>query len=115
MRLLFTPVGPDPAHGCGPLVVDSDPEVLLVEVVEYPAAESSPSDRLQDISPDPASRPPAGSWRAVVGELEDARYEVVCPRCWSLIRASLGSGVTVRVLGGRPAGARCALCDPDDA
>ena len=115
MRLLFTPVGPHPAHGCGPLVVDTDPEVLHVEVVEYPAAESSPSDRLQDIPPDPGPRPSGGSWRAVVGDLEDARYEFVCPRCWPLAPASLGPGVTVRILGERPADARCALCDPDDA
>ena len=114
MRLLFTPVGPHSAQGCGPLVVDTDPEVLHVEVVEHLAIEHSPSDRFQDTRPDPVSGRLSGPWRAVVGELEDARYDVVCPRCWPSMSVSLGPGVTVRVLGERRADARCAVCDPED-
>ena len=115
MRLLFTPVGPHSASECGPLVPDTDPEVLDVEVVEYAPTECSSFDRFQGRRPDPAARPSSGLWRAVAGDLEDARYGVVCPRCWPLMRASLGPGVTVRILGERPADARCAVCDPDDA
>lgn len=115
MRMLFTPVGPHAERECGLLIVDADPEVLHVELVEYPATEPSLSDRFQDTRADPAVVPPSGSWRAVAGDLEDARYGLVCARCWPAVSASLGSGVTVRILGERPAGARCALCDPDDA
>ena len=117
MRLLFTPVGPHSGQECGPFVVDTDPEVLHVEVVEYPATTTGPSasDRFRDTGTDPVIRPLSGPWRAVVGDLDDARYMVVCPRCWSLRSVSLGPGVTVRVLGERPADARCAVCEPDDA
>ena len=114
MWLLFTPVGPDCAHECGSLLIDTDLEVLHVEGVEYPATAPSSSDRFQDTPADPVVVPVSGPWRALVGDLEDARYVVVCPRCWPLASVSLGLGVSVRILGERPADAPCAFCEPDD-
>ena len=114
MRILFTAVDPRSARGCGPLIVDTDPEVLDVEVVEYLPGEPSSFDRFQDTPLDPGVGPIRGSWRAVDGELEDARHDLICPRCWSS-RPSLdpGVGVTVRVLDQCPAYAQCIGCDPE--
>ena len=59
--------------------------------------------------------PPGGFWRAVVGDLEDASYNLVCPRCWPVVMRMLAPGVTVQVLRECPVGAQCARCDADGA
>ena len=59
--------------------------------------------------------PPGGFWRAVVGDLEDASYDLVCPRCWPVVMRMLAPGVTVQVLRDSPVGAQCARCDADAA
>lgn len=104
------PVGLDSGCTGQRVFVDADPEVLEVEVVEPAVPELSSDDRLEDAGLDLVPVPPGGLWRAVVHDLDDARYDVVCPCCWSALLSSLGSDVTVQVLGGRPPAAHCALC-----
>ena len=67
----------------------------------------SPAAEQTAVEPDPAG------WRVV--DPEAAEPVVVCPLCWPLVAAYwLGrADATVRVLGPRPAWARCGVCDPE--
>ena len=53
-------------------------------------------------------------WRAADQEAGDLL--VFCPACWPEVASQIQgrSGVTVRVLGSRPAWAHCAACEPEE-
>ena len=72
-----------------------------------------PDDRVESARRYLVAVPRGGLWRVVVGDLEDASYGVVCPRCWPVVMRTLAPGVTVQVLPECPVGAQCPRCDPD--
>ena len=57
--------------------------------------------------------PVAAVWR--VADLEAGDPVVVCPACWPAVAPYWRSraDATVRLLGARPAWARCGVCDPE--
>ena len=57
--------------------------------------------------------PDAGGWRVADPEAGDPLF--VCPSCWPAVAEYWRSraDAMVRVLGPRPAWARCGVCDPE--
>lgn len=60
-----------------------------------------------------SAKPDVAGWRAA--DPEDGDPVFVCPWCWPAVAAYWRdrADATVRVVGRRPAWARCGLCDPE--
>jgi len=60
-----------------------------------------------------AGKPDPAGWRVADPEVGDPVF--VCPSCWPAVAAYWRdrADATVRVVGRRPAWARCGVCDPE--